>query len=74
MQSEVQKITYGEFLPLLLGADAIPPYSGFDPNVNGAALNVGATCAFRIGHTLISPRTSFVDNDGLELSIDFATG
>jgi hypothetical protein len=74
VQSEVQKVTYDEFLALLLGPDAIPPYTGFDPNANPGALNVGAACAFRVGHTLISPSTNFVDDSGNANAIPFETG
>ena len=62
VQSEVQRITYDEFLPLIIG-DVIPEYTGYDPEVNGAALNVGASCAYRVGHTLISPSIAFQGPD-----------
>lgn len=51
----IQAITYQEFLPLLLGEGAIPPYGGFRPQVNPTIANVFATAAFRVGHTMVSP-------------------
>ena len=32
--AEMVNITYSEFLPNLLGADAIPAYHGYDPSVS----------------------------------------
>lgn len=51
--AEIQAITYREFLPLLLGKNALPPYQGYDPSVNPAISNVFATVAFRLGHTMV---------------------
>ena len=63
VQSEIQHITYNEFLPILIG-DVIPPYTGYDPHVNAGALNVAAACAYRVGHTLVSPNIKRVDQSG----------
>lgn len=52
--AEIQQITYNEFLPLLLGEDAIPPYEGYDPDVNPTMSNEFATAAYRVGHTALS--------------------
>ena len=48
----VQHITYNEFLPLLLGDDALEEYKGFDNTVNPAISNEFSTTAF--GHTMLS--------------------
>ena len=52
--AEIQAITYREFLPVLLGRDAIPPYQGYRPRVNAGIANVFATAAYRVGHTMLS--------------------
>ena len=51
--AELQAITYNEFLPILLGPDAIPPYSGYQPDVNPGIANVFSTAAYRLGHSML---------------------
>jgi len=52
--AEMQRITYNEFLPVLLGHSAIRPYKGYDEDVNAGISNVFATAAYRVGHTMLS--------------------
>lgn len=54
VEAELQIITYSEFLPFLLGPDAIDCYRGYDSNVNPQILNEFSTAAYRMGHTLVS--------------------
>lgn len=61
--AELQAITYNEFLPALLGPNALRPYSGYDPNVNSGIATEFSTAAYRIGHTLINDDVEFLDND-----------
>lgn len=56
----IQHITYDEFLPILLGSDALPAYTGFDPDVDPSVSNLFSTAAFRFGHTLL-PSTLSLD-------------
>ncbi len=60
----MQVITYREFLPRLLGPDALPPYVGYDPTLNAGINNEFSTAAYRLGHTLLSPRLMRLDADG----------
>jgi hypothetical protein len=60
VRAEMQKIVYDEFLPALLGGDAIPPYSGFDPDIDSRLENVVSSCAFRLGHSMVGP-TLYLD-------------
>jgi peroxidase len=53
--AEIQGITYREFLPVLLGPNALRPYAGYQPRVNPGIENVFATAAYRLGHSLLSP-------------------
>ena len=62
--AELQVITYNEFLPALLGSNALRPYRGYDPSVNSGIATEFSTAAYRIGHTLINDDVEFLDNDG----------
>jgi len=62
--AEIQAITYNEFLPVLLGPDAIEPYTGYRGDVNASVDNVFATAAFRLGHSLLSEQIQRLRADG----------
>jgi hypothetical protein len=66
--AEMQVITYKEFLPLLLGPNALKPYKGYKRNVNPGVSNVFATAAYRVGHTMLSPQILRLDADGDEIA------
>ena len=51
---EIENITFREFLPHLLGPDAISPYHGYDPTVNPTITEEFAGAAFRFGHSIVS--------------------
>ena len=51
----IQVITYNEFLPILLGPNALKPYTGYDPSVNPGILNEFSTAAYRFGHSMLPP-------------------
>ena len=68
--AEMQAITYREFLPALLGPDAIPPYMGYQSGVDASIRNEFAAAAYRVGHTMLSPQLMRLD-DQLE---DIAEG
>jgi peroxidase len=50
----MQVVTYNEFLPALLGDNALPNYSGYNPDVNPSILNEFTASAYRVGHTMLS--------------------
>ena len=52
--AEIQQITYREFLPLLLGPNALVPYRGYNPATNPSIENAFATAAYRLGHSMLS--------------------
>lgn len=56
VSAELQAITYREFLPLLLGPRALPPYRGHQPGVDATVSNEFATAAYRFGHSTVSAR------------------
>lgn len=60
----MQVITYQEFLPTLLGRDALPSYRGYNSSVNPSISNEFATAAFRVGHTMLSSQLLRIDANG----------
>ncbi|KAK3795780.1 hypothetical protein RRG08_062654, partial [Elysia crispata] len=71
----LQKITYSEYLPSVLGPDAIATYRlastvdyTYEPNTNPTLYNVFSTAAFRFGHSQITD-TLTINNDAIE-SVD----
>ncbi|HYV35581.1 MAG TPA: peroxidase family protein [Gemmataceae bacterium] len=62
--AEEQAITFNEFLPALLGPNAIPSYRGYNSTVNPGIANEFSTAGFRVGHTLVGPDVEFLNPDG----------
>jgi len=52
--AEIEAITYNEFLPVLIGPGAIPPYTGYKADVNPNISTVFSTASYRMGHTLLT--------------------
>ena len=70
--AQIQAITFNEFLPLLLGPDAIGPYSGYDPSVDPTIASEFSAAAYRVGHTLLSPKLLLLNADGESSQINLA--
>ena len=66
--AELQVITYNEWLPTLLGKDAVRPYAGYNPNVNPGIAVEFSTAAFRLGHSMLGDDIEFLGNDGLPIA------
>lgn len=66
--AQMQAITYNEFLPRLLGANALPPYAGYRPDLDARIANSFSTAAYRLGHTLLSPVLLRLDAQGDEIA------
>jgi peroxidase len=62
VNAEFAAIAYEEWLPAL-GIE-LPPYTGYDPNVDPRIMNVFSAAAFRLGHTLVSSDLKRLNNDG----------
>lgn len=60
-------ITFNEYLPAILGPGAIPPYAGYDPNVNATQSNEFAHAAFRFGHSQINQLIARLEENGFSI-------
>lgn len=60
--AEMQAITYNEFLPKLLGPNAIPAYTSYNPDADASITNLFATAAYRVGHTMLSSEMQRLDS------------
>lgn len=67
----LQKVTYYEWLPALIGYGVLPEYGGYDPSVDPRIANEFTAAAFRIGHTMLPPfyQYTHTDGSGRELSL-----
>jgi len=64
----LQAITYNQFIPAILGPDALRLYSRYRPEVDASITNEFATAAFRFGHSMLNENLLRLDNQGNELS------
>jgi hypothetical protein len=62
--AQIQVITYREFLPALLGENAIPTYQGYDASINPTIYNEFSAAAFRLGHSMVSDQILRIGDDG----------
>ena len=68
--AEIANITYSEFLPHLLGPNAIPAYRGYNPNVNPTITEEFEGAAYRFGHSIVSNTIDGINNLGATTSSD----
>ena len=64
VEAIVQAITYNEFLPIIVGEDAIADYRGYDASVNPGISVEFSTAAFRFGHSLLSASIQRLEENG----------
>jgi hypothetical protein len=75
--AEEETITYTQWLPDLLGPNALPAYKGYNSSVDAAIANEFTTVGFRFGHSLLSNLINRQGNDGqpvqvpINLAVDF---
>jgi len=63
----MQRITYDEFLPALLGPNALAPYAGYVASTSPAIMNCFSTAAYRFGHSAVSDELLRLDASGQEI-------
>ncbi len=64
----MQDITYNEYLPALLGDNALPDYTDYDPSINPNISRTFSSAAFRLGHTQLSSEILRLDINGEVIS------
>jgi hypothetical protein len=62
--AEIQSITYNEWLPAILGPNALPAYTGYKSNVNPGIATEFSTALFRLGHSMLGDDVEFIASDG----------
>ena len=62
--AEIQKITYDEWLPAMLGGGALGDYAGYDSSVDAGISLEFSTAAFRFGHTMLNENLMRLNEDG----------
>ncbi len=62
--AQMQAITWNEFLPALLGDDAITTWSGYRSDVNPGIANEFSTAAFRFGHSTLNAEVMRIGENG----------
>lgn len=62
--AEIQKITYEEWLPVMLGGDGLGSYAGYDDTVNAGIATSFAGATFRFGHTMVGEVLERYNADG----------
>lgn len=65
--AQMQVITYREFLPALLGDNALSDYAGYDDSIDAGIANEFAHAAYRLGHSMLSEFVLRLDADGNEI-------
>lgn len=62
--SQVQLITYRDFLPCILGQGAMTAYNGYDEDVNPALDLAFASVTFRFGHSMVPNTLQIMKSPG----------
>jgi len=64
----MQSITVNEFIPTLMGPQALRPYHGYRPEINPKIINSFSTAAYRLGHSMLPTELERLANDGQSLA------
>ena len=71
--AEIQLITYRDFLPILLGPNALTPYTGYKEAVDPRVSIAFSAAAFRLGHTYLPSVLMRLNKRGISIG-DLALG
>lgn len=64
VMAEIQSVVYNDFLPLLLGKDALPQYKGYNANIDPRISTLHYGFAFRWGHSAVWENYIFKERSG----------
>ena len=59
----LQKIVYEDYLPIILGPNALPSYAGHNQDIDPSILNGFAAAAYRFGHSTIRSKFDILKNN-----------
>jgi hypothetical protein len=65
--AELQCITYRDFIPILLGPNALPAYPGYNDTIDPRVSLAFSTAAFRVGHTFLPPVVSRLNKKNISI-------
>jgi hypothetical protein len=65
--AEIQCITYRDFIPILLGPNALSPYAGYSDTIDPRISLAFSTAAFRVGHTFLPPVISRLNKQNVSI-------
>jgi hypothetical protein len=66
--AELQFIVYFEWIPAMLGPNALPAYTGYHPNVTADIANEFSTAMFRFAHSQLDNDVERKNNDGTAIA------
>ena len=68
VEALIQNITYSEFLPFLIGPDALPPLAESSEGLSEQVTNEFSTAAYRFAHSSVAPELLRLEENGDNLS------
>jgi peroxidase len=66
--AEEEIITYTEYLPSVLGNNALPAFTAYNANVNAGIATEFSTVGFRFGHSQLDGEVERQKNDGTDIT------
>jgi peroxidase len=63
--AEIQLITYRDFIPIVLGPNALTPYAGYNEATDPRVSIAFSTVAFRMAHSMVPPEINLLNKQGV---------